>query len=115
MKDNRKIEIGYRVRCSGYPPGTSIVSYIDPVKHKSGWFVPRKGCGPLAVFDNLSSAVRFAEDGDVIDKVAYIKSAIQDIQWHFDSYILRKDMPEGKDLADCFYILEENVFDWRIK
>jgi hypothetical protein len=100
-----------------------------------GWFVPRPGHGPLAVFATWFHAWHFARthswhDAEriVVDRVAAVRSTVQSMQWTpHPAYtndalgcwrlpngapctvIEAENMPKGKVLVDCFYVLETDV------
>lgn len=134
MTDTRKIEVGYRVRRIKQKPGDPWAWYGRAKKSKSGWFVPKKGNGPLAVFATYNDAVRFvAGNGHptrsiAIDRVYFVRSEVQTMQWtvHANGWFpvsgpywnvngalclvkLADSMPKGKTLVDAFYIAETEV------
>lgn len=107
MGDTNEVRLGWKV-VKRFNMSSCYVSGDDSrVRYRCGeWVQPRKGCGPLCVFDSRDSARSFSSPHEAVLECFYTPSK-QTTVWTNDYgfYWLPYELPRGTVLADAVYII----------
>ena len=109
--NNENIKTGYKIICLNMASFSRPFTY-GGIEYKLNQKVyPRKGCGPLCVFDTLEDVKNFSDffiyDNAVrIFKCKYEESE-EDKIWDYFHEISLSDLPYGTKLADWVELTEE--------
>lgn len=107
MGDTNEVRLGWKVVNRFDMSSCSISEDGSSVRYKCGeWVQPRKGCGPLCVFDNRDAARSFFSPHEAVLECFYTPSK-QTAVWTNDygRDRLLDELPSGTVLADAVYII----------